>query len=104
MNELPLIEAINDISLDALSNPRSDLFKIPKYIGHELLSTTRRAQSIISRSEAELFGTSIPRFAIRVYFDGGGFLNCRRLLTFVRNVHYDNKKEWGQRYEEGYIS
>ena len=38
----------------------------------------RRAPSLIVRSEAELFGISSPRFAIRASFGGHGFINVRR--------------------------
>lgn len=50
------------------------------------LSDFRLAPSIISRSEAELFGLSVPRFALRVRLNHGGrflgFVNARRLATF----------------------
>jgi hypothetical protein len=46
--------------------------------------TARFAPSIVTRSEAEIFGLSSPRFAVRVYIDKSGryFVNLRRLRTF----------------------
>ena len=54
----------------------------------------RLAPSIISRSEAMLFGLSLPRFAIRLYLDKEkqNFLNLRRLGTFC-----DRARSWGRR-------
>jgi len=62
----------------------------------------RLAPSIVTRSEAELFGISDPRFAARVYLDAPDlyppedanayFINARRMLTFCANV-----PGWGQR-------
>lgn len=48
----------------------------------------RSAPSLIARSEAELFGLSMPRFAYRAYLDDGGrsFVNARRIETFCRSV------------------
>src|SRR5688500_1001 len=45
----------------------------------------RYAQSVVARTEAELFGLSIPRFAVRAYVDGkecGSFVNLRRIEQF----------------------
>lgn len=41
--------------------------------------TYRYAQSIITRSEAEVFGLSSPRFAVRMRLANGSFFNLRRL-------------------------
>jgi hypothetical protein len=38
----------------------------------------RYAPSIILRSEAELFGVSSPRFAVRLFLNEKSFVNCRR--------------------------
>src|SRR6185437_9043786 len=47
-------------------------------------SVYRHAPSIIARSEAELFGTSLPRFAVRCHFDAkGSFANLRRNAMFA---------------------
>lgn len=51
----------------------------------------RYAPSIITRSEAEVFGFSYPRFAIRATFpQGKGFLNLRRqqLVSKCTNILY----------------
>lgn len=54
----------------------------------------RYAPSIIARSEAELFGVSVPRFAIRVYLDKErrNFVNARRIGEFAASV-----SGWGTR-------
>jgi hypothetical protein len=54
----------------------------------------RFAPSIISRSEAELFSISLPRFAIRVFLseDQGSFVNARRTAEFA-----DQARTWGKR-------
>jgi len=48
----------------------------------------RYAQSLISRADAELFGVSVPRFALRFYFDKNhkGFVNLRRSNLLRRSV------------------
>ena len=48
------------------------------------LKKFRKAPSIITRCEGEIFNLSMPRFAIRVYLDNknGGFVNARRTSTF----------------------
>lgn len=45
----------------------------------------RLAASICARSEAELFVLSAPRFAIRAYIGGHGFVNARRLAEFANS-------------------
>jgi hypothetical protein len=45
--------------------------------------------SIVVRGEAELFGLSMPRFAIRLYLEDGAFINCRRLNTLKVNAQRD---------------
>lgn len=56
----------------------------------------RLAPSIITRSEAELLGLSVPRFAVRVYLqDGKSFVNARRLRIFRKYV-----RGWERRIEE----
>lgn len=54
----------------------------------------RIAPSIVTRSEAELFGLSEPRFALRVYLGpgNGAFVNARPLGAFC-----DRARAWGQR-------
>jgi hypothetical protein len=46
----------------------------------------RLAPSIVTRSEVEVFGVSMPRFALRFYLDqeGHSFVNARRLQTLMR--------------------
>ncbi len=53
----------------------------------------RWAPSLISRSDAELFGISTPRFSLRVYFDAAGksFVNLRRARTLWMNVPRDHR-------------
>jgi hypothetical protein len=43
----------------------------------------RYAPSIVVRGEAELFGISSPRFALRGYLPPHGFVNARRLRSFA---------------------
>jgi hypothetical protein len=56
----------------------------------------RMAPSIAARSEAEMFCISMPRFALRTYFnDGdlaGSFVNARRLGSFCAQA-----QRWGKR-------
>ena len=50
-------------------------------------SEVRYGPSIITRSEAQLLGISIPRFAYRFYLPNGcGFINCRRLQTLIKHA------------------
>jgi hypothetical protein len=42
----------------------------------------RAAPSLIARSETELFGISMPRFAFRAYLSPRSFVNARRISTF----------------------
>jgi hypothetical protein len=66
------------------------------------LKKFRIAPSIISRGEAELFGLSTPRFAIRVYLEHAerplGFVNARRLATFASQV-----PSWAERLDEARV-
>jgi len=52
----------------------------------------KRSPSVVTRSEAELFGVSLPRFAIKVYFrpDQTEFVNARRTVLFA-----DQARCWG---------
>ncbi len=52
----------------------------------------RYAPSLIARSEAELFGISSPRFAMRTEFRQPSIVNVRRLPRFVENVAAVNKR------------
>src|SRR5260221_9373197 len=54
----------------------------------------RYAPSIVTRSEAELWGLSQPRFAIRGYLPSGGFINLRRLGWLAKGV-----RTWSARQE-----
>ncbi|MDO8997972.1 MAG: hypothetical protein Q7U77_15230, partial [Sediminibacterium sp.] len=36
--------------------------------------------------------------------DSGGFINARRLKTFIENAHWDNTQEWGERYSDFNLS
>ncbi|HYE18571.1 MAG TPA: hypothetical protein VEA69_09010 [Tepidisphaeraceae bacterium] len=58
----------------------------------------RFAPSIVTRSEAELLGLSMPRFALRAYFGGTcrSFANIRRLETMAKQV-----TRWGKRRNAG---
>ncbi len=44
----------------------------------------RTAPSLVARSEVELFGISMPRFALRAYLTDRSFVNVRRIETFCR--------------------
>src|ERR1041384_3807915 len=99
MNTLALDKVYAELGARA-KDPASDLSRLANFLGADFQQTARRAQSIISRSEAELFGNSMPRFAMRVYLTIGGFVNCRRLQTFIDSVQFDGAKEWGKRYDD----
>ncbi|HEV8607928.1 MAG TPA: hypothetical protein VGQ99_21515 [Tepidisphaeraceae bacterium] len=61
----------------------------------------RYAPSIVARTEAELFGLSMPRFAVRAYLDRrrSQFVNLRRIDTFCMM-----KPRWGTpRGGEGWV-
>jgi hypothetical protein len=103
VNELPLNEALKDVADDALTNALGDLRKIPTFIGRKLEPSSRLAQSVVVRSEGILFGISTPRFAVRVYLEGGGFFNCRRLKEFAKNAYYDGVTEWGEQYPRQHL-
>lgn len=68
----------------------------------EMLPTEGRfAPSIVTRSELEVFGFSMPRFCFRIYFQGSeDFVNCRRLKMFHEQVLADPKLCWGSRNTE----
>jgi hypothetical protein len=55
------------------------------YDDSEFDPTPRTAPSIITRSEAELFGVSSPRFAVRAYLTKNSFVNIRR-RSVLRNM------------------
>ncbi len=52
----------------------------------------RIAPSIVTRSEAELFGVSWPRFAIRVGLGEGFFINTRRVASLCSQVEHWQQK------------
>lgn len=79
------------------------MVRIPEFLGKKVQPHVRRAQSIITRSEAELFGISAPRYATRLYLKNGGFINCRRLEQFIANAPGKTPKEWGSRYPDDKI-
>ena len=61
------------------------------YDSEGLTKSFRSAPSIVIRSEAELFGISMPRFAYRAIFKNSagmiqGFVNLRRIRSFIRAV------------------
>jgi len=51
----------------------------------------RAAPSIVARSEAELLGMSVPRFAYRAYLGPDSFINMRRMKLFLERLR------WGRR-------
>ena len=83
------------LGLDKIDTPLSDAKKLAS------VGTVRFAPSIVGRSEAELFGVSVPRFVWRISLrDGLSFVNARRLRTFIASAQYDNDREWGDRIED----
>lgn len=58
----------------------------PRPLSSDEIARIRLAPSIITRGEAELFGISSPRFALRFYLRQGGFVDCRRLNEFTDHV------------------
>jgi hypothetical protein len=89
-NELNTTQAQREIGVAGLNELRQLgqwLFGAPPSFAY------RYAPSIIARGEAELFGISIPRFAIRAYPKNGqgelvkgAFFNARRLETFGKHA------------------
>jgi sugar phosphate isomerase/epimerase len=61
------------------------------------IDARRMAPSPVIRSEAQVFGASMPRFAIRCYLDAEhrNFVNLRRIGTFC-----DRLQRWGGRRAE----
>jgi hypothetical protein len=96
MNEITLHEAREEIGPD----PYSKLDRLKFFFGDDFEDPGKMVQSIITRSELELFGLSVPRFAIRLYLKNGGFINCRRNATLVKSFHINNSDEWGNRYND----
>ena len=72
--EIPTVEGF-------IQSVRSELLKSMRF---------RSAPSIVVRSEAELFGINMPRFAYRAIFsedtEQAGFVNLRRIESFVSSV------------------
>lgn len=99
MNEISLAKAKEEIGTDAYVF----LERLIAHYGGDAFGFARLAQSIITRSEVELFGLSIPRFAVRLYLNNGGFVNCRRIATLIKMYKIDNLREWGSRYSDDQI-
>ena len=104
LNHLSLRDEVADIGKDVLEDPKSDLFRIPKFLGKKLEERCRRTQSIITRSEAEFLGISSPRFACRAYLTDGGFINCRRFEHYIKNSPSDAELARVSRYSEGQLN
>lgn len=82
---------------------KKEIRQLADILGQEWEDLCSRSQSIITRSEIELFGTSSPRFATRIYFEGGGFANCRRLGHLRKNIPRFEDHSFGNRFPNGTI-
>lgn len=102
LNDIEQITEFTDLTVHALESD-GELGRIEKMLDQEILTECRVAQSIITRSEVELFGVSSPRLATRVYLRGGGFINYRRLRRLENNIPRHANGSYGQRYPDGSI-
>jgi len=83
LNKLEVEDALKELG----AKGHSELINMCGALDSAFPSEVRYAPSIITRSEAQLLGISIPRFAFRFYLpNGGGFVNCRRLLTLIKHA------------------
>jgi hypothetical protein len=80
----PLLELLTHLGVD-----ERDYAEIGRQV--------RIAQSVFTRSEAELFGVSAPRFAYRFLLKDGGFINCRRIQALVRHLEDSGRLGMGTR-------
>jgi hypothetical protein len=84
LNQLKIEDALKELGQNGISELQ-DLCKAA--LGCDFPSEVRYAPSIIARSEAQLLGISIPRFAYRFYLpEKHGFVNCRRLQTLINHA------------------
>jgi sugar phosphate isomerase/epimerase len=111
MNEIKESEVIREIGPERFNevtllnkwlrspNPKLENWSAGDYATNGALSY-RRSPSIITRSEAELFGVSLPRFASRIYLrqDQTEFVNARRIVVFA-----DQARHWAKRRGRGSV-
>src|SRR4051812_25601223 len=79
-------EGVGDEGFEKLLKLQDRLYRLPD--GSNSPLTLRIAPSIMARSEAELFGISMPRFAVRAYLEPSrkSFINLRRMKEFARRA------------------
>lgn len=101
LNTIALETALDDLGEKLDGNERGDLARLAEF--YELLPNAAfqpnaaRAPSIITRGEVQLFGNSYPRFANRLKLtEFYGFVNCRRLKTFLDQVEHQGNVNWGR--------
>lgn len=95
---------MHQVSVDSLltglgQRIEEEVKALVKNLGLELGPMAKVAPSIISRSEAELFGCSTPRFVYRVGFNGEpGFVHIRRLneLSHTACVHEHSTDQYAE--------
>ena len=87
---------IGDHGIDELRRLRHFLYARDGELSLEEEMIFRAAPSLVARSEIELFGTSMPRFAFRAYLRAGSFVNARRIEVFR-----DAVRSMGKRRPEG---
>ena len=103
---LPRFNHITDTRFEAevgVQPTLSDLGALARFCGASIEPGGTLSPSIVTRSEAQLFGLSVPRFAIRIHLTGAGFVNCRRLSVLKRTIPADSTK-WGRRYEDSEVA
>jgi len=94
LNTLPIEEAFQLIGDDG----KQRIARLSNWLGLPLPQHVRYAPSIVVRSEAEIFGISSPRFALRFYLAGDlGFVNCRRLAVLAETADVETWRVWGRR-------
>jgi hypothetical protein len=96
-NELTREQAIGAIGRRGYQS----LKRLQVWLYHQDVDLTfRYAPSLITRSEAELFGMSSPRFALRTSFHPDSIVNVRRLVQFAENAVAANHAFQRERKEE----
>jgi len=94
MNEIEIEEAWRILG----ELGRGQIQRLSNFLELELPKDARFAPSIIVRSEAQLFGISMPRFALRLLLPGNaGLVNCRRIDDFIDAAEGDGFVVWGNR-------
>lgn len=96
LNLIPFSEALKELGEE---QEAGDLARLRRFYEIGTFDPqARRCSSIITRGEAQIFTASIPRFAVRVYLENHlGFVNCRRIATYLEQTSHNGTVEWGGR-------